>query len=165
MSSETIIHRDRLPPKRAGFASDAELVARRETLTDARQGPASPAADRREGPVAKATASDRKFDFRIAIIGAGFGGIAAAVYLTKAGFHKFTMFERTDGLGGVWHQNTYPGAEVDTASDWYSFKFKRYDWPKPHSAQPELSAYINETADDYGLRDRIRFNTAVKRAT
>lgn len=123
----------------------------------ARQGPDGPPASRREGAAATATAADRKFDFRIAIIGAGFGGIAAAVYLTKAGFHNFTIFERTDGLGGVWHQSTYPGAEVDTASDWYSFRFKRYDWPKPHSAQPErISRLISMPFSAAGRSSRRR---------
>lgn len=105
-----------------------------------------------------------RHDFRIAIIGAGFGGIAAAVYLTKAGFHDLTIFERTHGLGGVWHQNTYPGAEVDTYSDWYSYRFKHYDWPRPHSAQRDLEAYITETVEEYHLRDRVRFGTVVTRA-
>lgn len=104
-------------------------------------------------------------DFRIAIIGAGFGGVAAAVYLTKAGFHDLVIYERTHGLGGVWHQNTYPGCEVDTFSDWYSYKFKPYDWPRPHSAQPVLEAYITETVDEYELRDRVEFGTKVVRAT
>lgn len=134
-------------------------------VTHARQEHGS-AAPRSPAPApAQRAASSTGRDFRIAIIGAGFGGIAQAVYLTKAGFHDFTIFERTDGLGGVWHQNTYPGAEVDTPSDWYSFAFKRYDWPKPHSAQPELAEYIKETVEDYGFRDRIRFNTPVRRAT
>lgn len=104
-------------------------------------------------------------DFRIAIIGAGFGGVAAAVYLAKAGFHDVTIFERTNGLGGVWHQNTYPGAEVDTFSDWYSYTFKQFDWPKPHSGQAILERYINETVDEYGLRGRVEFETPVVSAT
>ena len=104
-------------------------------------------------------------EFRIAIIGAGFGGVAAAVYLTKAGFHDLTIFERTHGLGGVWHQNTYPGAEVDTYSDWYSYRFKHYDWPRPHSGQQILEAYICETVEEYGLRDRVRLGTTVVSAT
>lgn len=103
--------------------------------------------------------------FRIAIIGAGFGGVAAAVYLAKAGFHDIVIYERSMGVGGVWHQNTYPGAEVDTFSDWYSYRFKQYDWPKPHSAQPVLEAYINDTVDEYRLRDRLELGIAVVRAT
>ena len=112
-----------------------------------------------------ASSAAPRHDFRVAIIGAGFGGVAAAVYLGKAGFHDVTIYERTHGLGGVWHQNTYPGAEVDTFSDWYSYRFKHFDWPKPHAAQAVLEAYINETVDDYGLRERVVFGTSVIRAT
>lgn len=108
--------------------------------------------------------SDR-IERRVAIVGAGFGGIAAAVYLTKAAFADLTIFERTQGVGGVWHQNTYPGAEVDTYSDWYSYRFKHYDWPQPHAGQQDLESYINETVDEYGLRDRIRLGTTVVSAT
>ena len=75
---------------------------------------------------------------RIAVIGGGFGGIATAVKLTRAGFDNFTVFEKSDGPGGVWWDNTYPGAAVDTPTHTYSFSFKRFDWSKSHADQTEL---------------------------
>ncbi len=98
---------------------------------------------------------------RVAVIGAGFGGIAAASYMVRSGFHDFVVFERSDGVGGVWRQNTYPGAEVDTFSDWYSYKFKSYDWPRPHSGQQVLVEYLEDTVDEYGLRDRLELGATV----
>jgi len=98
---------------------------------------------------------------RIAVIGAGFAGVAQAVKLRQGGFDDFTVFERGPGYGGVWRQNTYPGAEVDTPSHWYSFSFKQWDWPRTHGQQPELLAYINEAAEDHGLREKTRFDTGV----
>lgn len=100
---------------------------------------------------------------RVAVIGAGFGGVAAATYLMRNGFTDFRVYERATGAGGVWFQNTYPGAEVDTFSDWYSYKFKKYDWPKPHSPQQVLEGYINEAIDDLGMRDHFEFGVAVER--
>ncbi|HXA32343.1 MAG TPA: NAD(P)-binding protein, partial [Acidimicrobiales bacterium] len=53
---------------------------------------------------------------QIVIVGAGFGGIATGVKLKRAGIHSFTIFEKSDGPGGTWWDNRYPGAEVDVSS-------------------------------------------------
>jgi cation diffusion facilitator CzcD-associated flavoprotein CzcO len=47
--------------------------------------------------------------FPIAIIGAGFAGIGAAVQLIKAGIHSFTIFERAREVGGTWTLTTDGG--------------------------------------------------------
>ena len=70
---------------------------------------------------------------RVAVIGAGFGGIAAGVTLTRAGIGTFTIYESSLGIGGTWWDNTYPGAEVDVGSHLYSFSFKPYDWSRTHA--------------------------------
>jgi long-chain acyl-CoA synthetase len=49
----------------------------------------------------------------VAVVGGGFGGIAAAVMLRRAGHDDVTVFERGERVGGVWHHNTYPGAAGD----------------------------------------------------
>jgi len=48
----------------------------------------------------------------VGIIGAGPGGLALGIFLRKAGFRDFTIFDREDGVGGTWRINTYPGPEV-----------------------------------------------------
>jgi cation diffusion facilitator CzcD-associated flavoprotein CzcO len=100
----------------------------------------------------------------IAIVGAGFAGIATAVKLKKAGIHTFTVFEKSAGPGGTWWDNRYPGAEVDVASHLYSYSFKTHDWTRTHAKQAELHAYLEEVLDDYGLRPHFRFNTTVRDA-
>src|ERR1700722_14621530 len=95
----------------------------------------------------------------IAIVGAGFGGISAAVWLTKGGLHNFHVFEQSAGPGGVWWDNRYPGAEVDTPSHMYSFSFKRWNWSRSHAQQAELQAYLQATIDEWNLGDRFHFNT------
>jgi cation diffusion facilitator CzcD-associated flavoprotein CzcO len=99
---------------------------------------------------------------RVAIIGAGFGGIGAAVTLAGAGLDRFTVYERSAGPGGVWWDNRYPGAEVDTPSHMYSFSFKRYDWSRSHAQQAELQRYMQETIDEYGLAEHFVFNCEVR---
>ena len=46
----------------------------------------------------------------VGIIGAGPGGLALGIFLRKAGFGDFTIFDREDGVGGTWRINTYPGS-------------------------------------------------------
>lgn len=101
--------------------------------------------------------------FPICIIGAGFGGIAAAVKLKRAGFHDLTVFEQSEGPGGTWWDNTYPGAEVDVSSYLYSYSFKAFGWSRTHAGQAELQHYLEEVIDDFELRDCFRFRTRVER--
>lgn len=99
---------------------------------------------------------------RVAIIGAGFSGIAAAVALRKAGIEDFVMFESAPGVGGTWWFNRYPGAEVDLESHIYSYSFARADWSGTHVGWRELQSYLEKVASDHGLIERIRFSTTVQ---
>jgi cation diffusion facilitator CzcD-associated flavoprotein CzcO len=101
----------------------------------------------------------------IAIIGGGLGGVAAAVKFQKAGFRNFTIFEQSPGAGGVWHDNTYPGCEVDIQSHIYSYSFMSYDWTRTHATQPEIKRYIEDTIDAFDIRKNFRFSTRVEDVT
>ncbi|WP_285687676.1 NAD(P)/FAD-dependent oxidoreductase [Actinoplanes sp. NBRC 103695] len=98
---------------------------------------------------------------RVAVIGAGLGGIAAAVKLKKSTKAAVTIFEQSAGVGGTWYDNRYPGCEVDVHSHAYSFSFLKYDWPRTHATQPELLAYAEHVVDRFGLRPLLRLNTRV----
>jgi cation diffusion facilitator CzcD-associated flavoprotein CzcO len=98
---------------------------------------------------------------RVAIIGAGLGGIAAAVKLRKHTSATFVIFEQSAGVGGTWFDNRYPGCEVDIHSHAYSYSFLRYDWPRTHATQPELLAYAEHVVDRFGLRPHLRLGTRV----
>nr|MDT0660730.1 NAD(P)/FAD-dependent oxidoreductase [Micromonospora sp. DSM 115978] len=98
---------------------------------------------------------------RVAIIGAGLGGIAAAVKLRRSTSASVVIFEQSAGIGGTWYDNRYPGCEVDVHSHAYSFSFLSYDWPRSHATQPELLAYAEHVVDRFGLRPHIRLNTRV----
>ena len=99
---------------------------------------------------------------RIAIIGAGMSGIAAVVKLRKAGYTDLTVFEKSDRVGGTWRENTYPGLSCDVPSRWYSFSFNlKADWPHRFSYGPDIQAYMEATAEKFGVTDIVRFNTPV----
>jgi cation diffusion facilitator CzcD-associated flavoprotein CzcO len=102
---------------------------------------------------------------RIAIVGAGFGGIGTAIELQRAGFPGFEVFERGDRVGGVWRENTYPGAGCDIPSPFYSFSFEPNPrWPKRYSKQEAILAYLEHCVDTYHVDDRIHLNAEVTNA-
>jgi cation diffusion facilitator CzcD-associated flavoprotein CzcO len=91
----------------------------------------------------------------VLIIGAGFGGIAAAIELRRAGFTDVTVLERGTTLGGVWRDNTYPGVGCDIPSPYYSFSYEpSHSWPLRFSLGPEIMTYLSRTATKYGVRPR-----------
>jgi cation diffusion facilitator CzcD-associated flavoprotein CzcO len=101
-------------------------------------------------------------DHEVAVIGAGFSGIGAAILLDKAGFSDYLVIEEGDGVGGAWHWNTYPGIAVDIPSFSYQFSFEtRPDWSRVYAPGVELRAYANHCVDKYRVRERIRFGTRV----
>jgi cation diffusion facilitator CzcD-associated flavoprotein CzcO len=101
----------------------------------------------------------------IAVVGGGIGGIAAVVMLKRAGYTNVTVFERSAGLGGVWHANTYPGAAVDVPSHLYEFSFAPNDWSRRYASRAEIWAYLEKVVRDSGVEDAFRFNTDVTSAT
>ncbi|MDX1497170.1 MAG: NAD(P)/FAD-dependent oxidoreductase [Salinisphaeraceae bacterium] len=99
---------------------------------------------------------------RIAIVGAGMSGIAAVVKLRKAGYTDLTVFEKTDRVGGTWRENRYPGLSCDIPSYFYQFSFEpNPDWSHRFSYGPEIQAYMERTAEKYGVTEITRFNTPV----
>ena len=92
----------------------------------------------------------------VAVIGAGPGGIAMGIQLAAAGY-DFTIFDRADGFGGTWRNNTYPGAACDVPSHLYSYSFALNPrWSKTFAKQPEILAYLERVAADHGLADHLR---------
>jgi len=102
---------------------------------------------------------------RIAIIGAGPGGLCMGLRLKAAGFEDFVILEKGAGVGGTWYHNRYPGCAVDLPSFFYSFSFeKKYDWSRPYAPQSELLAYMEGIAEKYALIPHCRFEHEVERA-
>lgn len=102
---------------------------------------------------------------RVVIIGAGFGGLGTAAMLKRAGIDDFVLLERAAEVGGTWAVNTYPGAQCDIPSILYSFSFApNPDWSRLYPLQPEIKAYLNRCAEEFGLRPHLRFGHEVLEA-
>ena len=92
----------------------------------------------------------------VVIVGAGFGGIAAAIELMRHGFRDITILEKAPEPGGTWFHNTYPGAACDVPSHFYSFSFaQRRDWQRLCPLQPEVLGYLHEVAREHGVEPLI----------
>jgi cation diffusion facilitator CzcD-associated flavoprotein CzcO/acetyl esterase/lipase len=96
------------------------------------------------------------------VIGAGFGGICMGVALRRAGVTDFLILERGDDLGGVWRDNTYPGAACDVPSHLYSFSFAPHPgWSSTFARQGEIHAYLRGCAERFSLNRHIRHGAEV----
>jgi cation diffusion facilitator CzcD-associated flavoprotein CzcO len=108
-------------------------------------------------------ATRRRRSPRVAIIGAGFGGLGAAVALRRSGIDDLVIIEGDDGVGGTWRRNTYPGAACDVQSHLYSYSFApNKSWSRTYARQPEILTYLESVADDFDLRRHLMLNTEVR---
>lgn len=103
---------------------------------------------------------------RVAVIGAGPGGLCAAKHALEAGF-DVEVFEASDDLGGQWyttaaHSGAWPGMRTNTSRAMTAFS----DFPPPpdHDLHPfaeQVHAYLRAYAGAFGVLGRIRFGTPV----
>jgi cation diffusion facilitator CzcD-associated flavoprotein CzcO len=104
-------------------------------------------------------------DVRVAIIGAGFGGLGVAIKLREAGVDDFLVLERDEALGGTWWANTYPGCACDVPAHLYSYSFQlNPNWSRMFAPQPEILEYLRRTARERGIEGHLRFRTEVQGA-
>jgi cation diffusion facilitator CzcD-associated flavoprotein CzcO len=102
----------------------------------------------------------------VAIVGAGFGGIAAAVALKEQGVDDLVLLERGDRVGGVWRANTYPGLACDVPSHLYSFSFAPNPrWSRRYSPREDIQRYADDVARRFDVMRHVRFGQDVERAS
>jgi cation diffusion facilitator CzcD-associated flavoprotein CzcO len=107
-------------------------------------------------------AADWPTEVAVAIVGAGFSGLGAAIRLREAGIDDLIVLERAGSVGGTWRANTYPGCACDVPSNLYSFSFApNPSWSRGYSSQPEIRGYLDRVADRHNLRPLLRFDTNV----
>ncbi len=103
-------------------------------------------------------------DYRVVVIGAGFSGMATAITLERLGI-PYVVIEKQDSIGGVWYQNSYPGAGVDTPSHLYHYSFAPHGtWSRYYAKRPEILDYIRDTTSRTDVLENVRFSTEVRSA-
>src|SRR5436305_10213833 len=86
------------------------------------------------------------------------------VALVRCGY-RFSIYEKSGGVGGTWRDNTYPGAACDVPSHLYSFSFEPNPWwSRTYATQPEILAYLERCTDRFGVRPHVRTGTAITSA-
>lgn len=101
----------------------------------------------------------------VLVVGAGFGGLCAAIQLGRAG-RQVVVLERADNVGGTWRDNTYPACACDVPSHLYSLSFApNPEWTRMFSPQPEIYAYLRKVAEDFGVLEKTWFGTELLEAS
>lgn len=102
--------------------------------------------------------------YNFAIIGAGFGGLTAALRLQKSGETNFILFERANAIGGTWRDNIYPGCACDVQSHLYCFADEPNPyWTQNYSEQEEIWQYMQSVVDKRHLENYIQYQTEIKK--
>ncbi len=103
--------------------------------------------------------------FDTIIVGAGLSGIGAAYHLQhKCPGKSFAILEGREAIGGTWDLFRYPGIRSDSDMHTLGYSFKPWREAKSIADGPSILKYVNETADENGIREHIRFNHQVKSA-
>lgn len=103
---------------------------------------------------------------QLLIVGAGISGIGAAIRARAQGIDSMVVLEKADSLGGTWRDNTYPGCACDVPSALYSYSFaQKPDWSRVFATQPEIMAYVRDTAERFDVTRFIHFGRDVLRAS
>jgi cation diffusion facilitator CzcD-associated flavoprotein CzcO len=76
----------------------------------------------------------------------------------------FAILEARDAIGGTWDLFRYPGIRSDSDMFTLGYNFRPWKQAKSLADGPAIRDYINDTADEYGVRDAIRLNHRVVNA-
>jgi cation diffusion facilitator CzcD-associated flavoprotein CzcO len=99
------------------------------------------------------------------IVGGGLSGIAAATMLEREGIRDYVLLEQSDGLGGTWHHNTYPGCACDIPAALYSYSFRpSSEWSRLFPTQPEILRYLRQVADEHDVPRHAELGTEMLEA-
>lgn len=100
----------------------------------------------------------------VLIVGAGLSGIGAACQLsTECPDKSYLILESRGATGGTWDLFRYPGIRSD--SDMFTLGYKFRPWPgsKVLADGPSILSYMRDTAEKYGVSDKIRLHKKVLR--
>ena len=100
--------------------------------------------------------------YDVLIIGAGLSGIGTACQLSEAQpGRSIAILERRERLGGTWDLFRYPGIRSDSDMFTFGYKFRPWMDTKVLADGDSIRRYIDETADAYGIKEKIRYGLKV----
>ena len=101
----------------------------------------------------------------VVIVGAGLSGISAAYYLqTRCPQHRYAIIEGRAASGGTWDLFRYPGVRSDSDMHTLGYSFRPWKAAKAIADGPAILAYVRDTAQAYGIDQKIRFHQQLRRA-
>lgn len=102
----------------------------------------------------------------VLIVGAGLSGIGAACHLQRECPQKsVAILEGRSAIGGTWDLFRYPGIRSDSDMYTLGYRFKPWKDAKSIADGPAILKYIRETAAEYDVDKKIRFNQKVVKAS
>jgi cation diffusion facilitator CzcD-associated flavoprotein CzcO len=102
----------------------------------------------------------------VVVVGAGLSGVGAACHLRmECPSKSFVILEGRAAMGGTWDLFRYPGIRSD--SDMYTLGYRFRPWrdAKAIADGPSILEYIRDTAREYGVDEKVRYNHRVRRAS
>jgi monooxygenase len=101
----------------------------------------------------------------VLIIGAGLSGIGAAHHLQEAFPGKsYAILEARESLGGTWDLFRYPGIRSDSDMHTLGYRFRPWTASEAIADGPSILSYVQQTARDGGIEQKIRFQHRAVRA-
>jgi monooxygenase len=98
----------------------------------------------------------------VLIVGAGLSGIGAACHLQQdCSGRSYAILETRGAIGGTWDLFRYPGIRSDSDMFTLGYAFRPWKESKAIADGPSIRRYIEDTATEYGVRDKIRFHHQV----
>lgn len=100
------------------------------------------------------------------IVGAGISGIGAAYHLqTHLPEMRYAIVEARERMGGTWDLFRYPGIRSDSDMYTLGYRFRPWTGKKSIADGASILAYLEDTAREFGIDDKIRYDHAVESAS
>src|SRR5438270_4217794 len=102
----------------------------------------------------------------VLIVGSGLSGIGAACNLEiSCPTKSYAVLDMRDAIGGTWDLFRYPGVRSDSDMFTFGYSFKPWVTNKVLADGDSIRSYVRETAEEYGVLEKIRFRHRVRAAS
>ncbi len=98
----------------------------------------------------------------VLIVGAGISGISAGYHLqANCPDKSYVILEGRDCIGGTWDLFRYPGVRSDSDMYTLGYSFRPWTSPKAIADGPSILEYVRDTAREFRIDRKIRFQHRV----